>query len=677
MGDKGIVIGPDSVVHIGRPDGNGDEPLRDKDARSDGVLVVGDVPQEPAAFQPRDGLVGALEQATGSVVFAVTGIRGVGKTQLAAAYARQRIAERWRLVAWVDASSEASVLAGLGQVAAAAGVGDAEEDAQSAAIAVRNWLEVDGAQRLLVFDNAVGLDGLRPFLPAAGAAQVVITSSRRPVLGLGTPVTVDVFTESEALAYLAKRTGLEDVSRAQELARELGCLPLGLAQAAALIAREHLGYGRYLERLRAIPVTRYLERVEGQAYSYRLAEAIMLSLGSVEDADPTGRCAAMMGLVALLAEPGASRRVLHAIAAESIETTSEDEAAMATDTVLGRLVDASLVTFTLDDSVVAHRLTTRVVRERLAVEGRLNVVAVDVIRALTSAAEKVEKTWDDRAWVRELATQITAVHRHSDRDLKDPAIESAVDLLRARGRAFTLLNELGDSTGLAISIGEALLSDQLEALGNDHPDSLTTLNNLAHAYESAGRRDEAISLYEQGLSAFVQVFGDDHPGALISRNNLAGAYLSAGRLDEAISLYEQTVAVSLQVLGNDHPSTQMYRENLYVARAQAARTRGRRKHRKGSLLLNRSLPSEGVIAPEDHRVAGRLGCIGGRPPAEKTQVLGLVLNSPACVRTVVKLRRFERLTFCTPCTSVSSEAVALGSVRQVRPLRESEDVELT
>ena len=120
-----------------------------------------------------------------SVVFAVTGIRGVGKTQVAAAYARRRIDDGWRLVAWVDASDEASVLAGLAQVAVAAGIGPAGEDARVLAAGVRHWLEADGERRLLVFDNAVDLDMLRPFLPAGGAAQVVVTSSRRSAAGLG------------------------------------------------------------------------------------------------------------------------------------------------------------------------------------------------------------------------------------------------------------------------------------------------------------------------------------------------------------------------------------------------------------------------------------------------------------------------------------------------------------
>ena len=63
-----------------------------------------------------------------------------------------------------------------------------------------------------------------------------------------------MFTEEEALAFLAERTGLDDAAGARELALELGFLPLGLAQSAALIARQHLGYGTYLGRLRALPV---------------------------------------------------------------------------------------------------------------------------------------------------------------------------------------------------------------------------------------------------------------------------------------------------------------------------------------------------------------------------------------------------------------------------------------
>ena len=194
-------------------------------------------------------------------------MRGVGKTQLAAEYARGRLAQRWRLVAWINAEDRDELLAGL--VAVAAALGLAAEDREAAGRAVRHWLETGGERCLLVFDNATDPAGLRPFLPAGGDAQVIITSNKQSLGQLGTGVPLEVFTEQEALAFLAERTGSADVRGAGELAAEVGCLPLALAQAAAVVAGAALDYDTYLGRLWAVPAGQLLEPEEGGPVSAR------------------------------------------------------------------------------------------------------------------------------------------------------------------------------------------------------------------------------------------------------------------------------------------------------------------------------------------------------------------------------------------------------------------------
>ena len=84
------------------------------------------------------------------------------------------------------------------------------------------------------------------------------------------------------------------------------------------------------------------------------------------------------------------------------------------------------------------------------------------------------------------------------------------------------------------------------------PSTLQSRNNLALAYQEAGRAADAIPLHEQTLADRSGCWGPDHPSTLASRNNLALAYQEAGRAADAIPLHEQTVA-ALERVPTRHP----------------------------------------------------------------------------------------------------------------------------
>ena len=57
-------------------------------------------------------------------------------------------------------------------------------------------------------------------------------------------------------------------------------------------------------------------------------------------------------------------------------------------------------------------------------------------------------------------------------------------------------------------------------LGNEHPGTLTSMNNLASTYRKQGKLQEAAALQERVLEATRRTLGEKHPETLTSMNNL-------------------------------------------------------------------------------------------------------------------------------------------------------------
>jgi hypothetical protein len=108
----------------------------------------------------------------------------------------------------VNAETRDVLLDGLKRVAEGLGVADPEGDSLESARRLRAYLQTRAGEGLPVLDDATDPDGLRPFLPATGGTQVVVTTTDRAFAALGQPVDVSAFTRPQSVGYLRERTGL-------------------------------------------------------------------------------------------------------------------------------------------------------------------------------------------------------------------------------------------------------------------------------------------------------------------------------------------------------------------------------------------------------------------------------------------------------------------------------------
>jgi hypothetical protein len=482
-------------------------------------------------------------------VFAVTGPRGAGKSQLAAACARRRLDAGWRVVAWLNAEDREQLLGGFAELATALGLSDGPDDSATSATRVRRWLQAEGTRCLLVLDNATNADLIRPFLPAAGQAHVIITSSHQAITSLGIPILVEAFTPDQATAYLTERTGRADHTGVGEVGEELGYLPLALAQAAAVIAGQRLDYSTYLRRLAEIPVADYLTRSEGDPYPRGTAEAIMLSVEAAQRGEDGTLCRQVLDLLCLLSPAGIPRSLL---------TSAVGAPDVTVDRALQLLVGWSLLNWSSDGSaVIAHRLVMRVLRERMSGEGTLPAAAGRAIAGLRTAMPPAKEEWPDRRCAREVVEQIIALAGNLAPYAHVVDGEPEAELLLLQGWAGWYLTTQKDFSR-AIPLLENAVAGREKLWGPDDQATRTARNNLATAYLLAGRVNDAIPLHEQNLADAERAHGSDQQEALSARGNLASAYQQAGRLTDAMPLLKRNAADSERLLG------------LYSARTLAA-----------------------------------------------------------------------------------------------------------
>ncbi|MFJ2665708.1 tetratricopeptide repeat protein [Nocardia fluminea] len=526
-------------------------------------LVIGPVPRPARHFVPR-AQVGQLREALAreQVAVVVCGMRGAGKTQVAAAYAREIMSdESAGLVGWVGAETRDSTLAGLAEIATQLKVADPDGDSLISARRLRDHLNsARGLEGVLVFDNATGPDFLSEFLPTGGGVRVVITSTDRAFAGLGELVDAATgFDRTESLGYLHAATGLDDPTGSDILATEMGDLPLALAAAVATITAQRLDYDSYQELLAAQPLPAALPH-QPVSYGRAVDQALGLAIDTVITGDTAldGRVRWLVGVMAMLSADGVEAALL------------EKAPDPLTGAAITRCVEGSLVSWSTGRRVlVMHRLTARVVRERAFAAGTLDTIAADTVAVLAPHLFDLIEAFQRRSEGARLVDHIDTLAAVATGPTA-LSVDTHAAILTVRRWATNQLVYAADLQR-AIPHAEHTVTDHQHRLAPDHPATLIARGHLAGAYQRAGRVSEAIELLEQLLTDLQRLIGDDHPNTLTARHNLASAYQRAGRVSEAIDLFEQLLTDRERLLGENHPDTLSTRSYLTSTYQEAGR----------------------------------------------------------------------------------------------------------
>ncbi|WP_189757333.1 tetratricopeptide repeat protein [Streptomyces eurythermus] len=519
-----------------------------------------DLPHGPGLFVGRGNELARLDAALAApgvaLVQAVHGLGGIGKSTLAAHWAATR-PHGYAPVRWITADSPTAVRQGLADLATAL------QPVLARALSVEalaewglQWLACHTGW-LIVLDNITDPGHIAGLLGRARGGRFLITS--RLATGWSTAVTLvrlDVLHPEESLALLTRIATATSPARnldgAADLCDELGHLPLAVEQAAAYLAQNPLTTPRtYLELLARHPAAMYRQGAATTPAERTIARIWNITLDRITHLQP--QAAGLLRILAWYApdqipatlavrpdDPPTMHTALGLLTAYNMVTADPATQTLA----VHRLVQALARTPDPDDP---HRSPTLIAqaRDRATVN----------LRAVLPAAWTTPNTWP--AW-RTLLPHIVALAEHTPQDTDTTTTAEILD------RTASFLNNQGQPNR-AITYLQRALTDRVRVLGEDHPSTLTSRNNLANAYESAGDLGRAIALYEQTLTDSERVLGEDHPSTLTSRNNLAGAYESAGDLGRAIPLLEQTLTDRVRVLGEDHPSTLTSRNNLAYA----------------------------------------------------------------------------------------------------------------
>jgi tetratricopeptide (TPR) repeat protein len=536
-------------------------------------------------------------QTTGTAAIgqpqAITGLGGIGKTQIAVEYA-YRHRHDYQAVLWCLAESQEALTAGFVAIARALSLLEYQEQDQTITVqAVIKWLQTH-QQWLLILDNVEDLQLLPPFLPSLNEGHIVLTTRAFATTSLARRIEVKELDDTPGAVLLLRRAGivpadrgLEDASLEEQmvacaLSKELGGLPLALDQAGAYTEETQCGLTNYQQRYQKQraqllarrggvsdhpePVaTTWAISFEKVKQKSRLA-AQMLQFCAFLAPDAIPEELVVQALISIAPSSGQANNgwlegegsplngLLNLLHDEKQEETSTEELSWKIDDAVAVLRAYSLIQRKTHEKMLSvHGLVQAVVRDGMQ-KWEYEVWTTCLVCALEALFPSAEfHTWELCA--RYLPQALACAEWMTQVDQRYPVGDS---LLYRTGNYLLQRAQYQEAEPLlkrALAICE-------RQLGKKHRDTGAILNTLGALYDAQGRYEEAEPLLKRALAICERKSEASHPNVASCLNNLAGVYKKQDRYLEAEPLLERARAICEQQLGKEHPGTATSLHNL-------------------------------------------------------------------------------------------------------------------
>ncbi|HEY0754947.1 MAG TPA: FxSxx-COOH system tetratricopeptide repeat protein [Ktedonobacteraceae bacterium] len=514
---------------------------------------------------------------------AISGLGGIGKTQLAIEYAyRHRADYTW--IFWARADTIETLNGSYSEIAALLDL--REKDAQKQEIVVqgvKSWLH-SHADYLLILDNADDPAILPAFVPPDPAGHLLITTRAADLsglgLGLGEPLALRLLTPQQGVELLLRRAGLlasaspQEQALAVQLADELGGLCLALDQAGAYLSATRTSLASYLSLYRQHHSRLLAERRNSREHPEPVASTWDLSFQRVEQHNPAA--ADLLRFCAFLAPDAIPEEIL----TEGARHLGPLLAPVVSDPFQLNAAIASLRAYSLLDRdphsplLIVHRLVQIVLRESLPWETQREW--------MQRAVQTVAAAYPGSDFVHWLALERWLPHAQACTAWIELADLSSIDEARLLNQAGSYLYSRARYEEAEPLYRRALVIREQE-LGTSHSSTAQSLNNMAMIHQDQGKYDEAESLYRQALEIYERELGASHPHTAASLDNLAGLYRAQEKYGEAEPLLQRALEIREQELGASNRHTATSLNNL----AMLYRAQG--KYGAAEPLLKRAL----------------------------------------------------------------------------------------